>query len=168
MARARRPGVTTHRVQRSLAAMTINAQRAYAERQAQDNEMAGGETILQFKSPVMGTVSLTPATGYVNLTFSRPMFPARDRRDSQFERPHFTHGWERESGPAAMLHTVFVDRWRTDDDDDSLVKGARIGVTIWAPAIGSTELALPFRAALHMAFHGYAMPDLNDDAEGTS
>jgi hypothetical protein len=167
MARQRRSGVTTHRVQRSLAAMTVNAQRAYAERQAQESELAGGETILQFKSPVRGTVGLIATTGFVNISFPRLMLPAQDRRDSHFDRPHFTYGWEREHGPAAMVLSAYVDRWRTAADDDALVTGARIASMVWTPAAGTTE-TFPFSALLHMSFHGWAMPDLNDDAEGTS
>lgn len=165
MARARRGGVSTHRVQRSLAGLTVNAQRAYREHDAQQNELAGGESILQFKSPVKGTVGQA-AFGYVNVSFPRPMAPAQDRRDSHFDRPHFTYGWERESGPPMFL-TAFVDRWRTDPDDDSIVIGARIGVGTQAP-VQTTIESHRFSAVLHMAFHGWAMPDLNDDAEGTS
>jgi hypothetical protein len=164
MARARRGGVTTHRVQRSLAAMTVNAQRAYRAHDEQQRELSGGETELQFKSSVSGTAGAIAAYDYVNVSFPRPIVAALDRRDSQFDRPLFTYGWERLSGPPLFL-TAFVDRWRTSADSDELCIGARVGIGAVTP--GSLDVSR-FTASVHLIFQGWAAQDLNDDLEGTT
>ena len=165
MARVRkRPGVSTHRVQRSLAALSVNAQRAYLEHERQRSQLSGGEAELQFKSSVSGTVGATPAWDYVDVTFPRPVAPALDRRESQFDRPLFTYGWERISGPPLFL-TAFVDRWRMSDDGDGLVLGARVGIGAVVP---NADDVRRFTAAVHLTFQGWANPDLNDDLEGTT
>lgn len=151
-------GVTTHRIQRSLAALTVNTQKAYQQRHQQQQNISGGEAEQQFKIAVTGEVADVPTFQYADVSFDRSVVPALDRRDSDFTEPAFTYGWEREYGPPMFL-TAFIDGWVVDDDGS--VTGARIGIGTFMPFATETR---QFRAVVHTVFQGWANSDIDDTA----
>lgn len=152
----RRGGVSTHRIQRSLAAMTIRTQQAYRELENQRNQVKAGETESQFKLVVTGSSGATPTDKSIRIRFPEPFFPNADR-DSTFDEPVMTYGYEQRSGPAVML-TCGVTAW--DKDDDGLIRGCTLRVASVRPGAFS---ASKFSAVLHLVFQGWAAPTLNDD-----
>lgn len=154
------PGVTTHRVQRSLQALTIGVARAMQERQQQQQEIASGETEQQYKVAVGGTAG-TDAIDWQEGTiqFDDLFYPALDRRDSTFDTPLFTYGVEMQS-PTPVILSVVVTGWLTNAD--STVSGVRLA--FGAHVIGAVD-DVKFDAVAHLCFQGWASPALNDDDE---
>lgn len=156
MARARRGGVTTHRVQRSLAHLTVGAQLAFIEREKRENELRAGETEQQFKYAVTGTAGPAVAWQEIEVAFDDAFVPAADRRDSDFNEPVFTFGAEMRSRVPVIMSAV-VTGWLTDDDGE--VSGARLAIGAHNPGAGDVR----FDAIVHLVFQGWAAPALDDD-----
>lgn len=152
----RRGGVTTHRVQRSLAHLTVGAQLAYIEREKRENELRAGETEQQYKALVNGVAGAAMTWQTVTITFTEPFVPATDRRDSDFETPAFTFGAEMRSRVPVIL-TAVVTGWLTDDDGE--VTGARLAIGAHNPGAGDVK----FDGIVHLVFQGWAAPALDDD-----
>lgn len=152
----RRGGVTTHRVQRSLANLTIGTQLAFAERERRQGELRAGETEQQFKIAVNGTAGDQIAWQPTTISFDDSFVDASDRRDSDFDTPVFTFGAELRSRTPVILSAVVL-WWLVDEDGE--VTGARLAIGAHNP--GGEDVK--FDAIAHLVFQGWAAPVLDDD-----
>lgn len=150
-------GVSTYRIQRSLAALTIHAQQALEEHKERRAMLLGGEMDQQHKIVLDGKVGDTAIWQDVEISFDNDFAPAADRRDSDFTEPLFTFGWERVKGPRAFV-TAAVDKWI--GDDSGTITGARIVIGLHRP--GADE-AKPFEYVVHTVFQGWANTEIDDD-----
>lgn len=155
----RRGGVNTHRVNRSLAALTVGMQRAHDELQLDQAQLGAGETEQQWKLEVAGEAGGKIAYQTTTISFDERFYPAADRRDSDFDRPIFTFGYEMLTGAPVMI-TAAVTRWVADE---YTVTGAEVAIGIVQPgASGKTK----FKALVHLVFQSWAGPTINDDEGG--
>lgn len=153
-------GVTTHRVRRSLQALTLGMASSMGERQRQQDEIASGETEQQYKVAVTGTAGPDAMDWQEGaIQFDDLFYPAQDRRDSSFETPLFTYGVEMQS-PTPVILSVVVIGWLTDPD--GTVSGVRLA--FGAHVVGAVD-DVKFDAVAHLSFQGWAAPALNDDDE---
>jgi hypothetical protein len=160
MARRVGRGVTTHRVQRSLAHLTLGTARAMEQRQERQAELAAGETEQQYKVAVGGTAGSDAMDWQeTSIEFADSFYPGQDRRDSSFDTPLFTYGVEMQS-PTPVILSVVVTGWLTDPD--GTVRGVRLA--LGAHVIGAVD-DVKFDAIAHLNFQGWAAPALNDDIE---
>lgn len=158
MARDRKiGGVSTHRVERSLASMTVSARLAEKARQSADKQVQGDETEQQFKFTLVGQAVETPVWQDFTVTFRDPFYPALERRDSQFTEPAHTWGYVVNTGGPVFL-TSFVKQWNKSGD------GSCLGAVMTAGAYVPGALTpVKFSAELHLVFQGWAAPYLDDD-----
>jgi hypothetical protein len=161
MARRRRSrGVTTHRVQRSLANLTIGVARSIQEREEAQELIAAGETEQQYRIGVSGTAGAGPIDWQDgSIVFDSPFYPAPDRRDSSLLTPQFTSGYEMQSRVPVIMHVV-VTGWLTDTD--GTVNGVNLAFGAFVPG---AQDDVKFDAVAHVTFQGWAAPALNDDQE---
>jgi hypothetical protein len=158
--RRRRGGVSTHRVQRSLAAITVRTKQAYDAHEARQRELAARETTAQFKVTVNGTANGHMAWSDHKITFHEPFY-SDSERDSDFDVPHFTFGYELPTGAPIML-SAHVRVW--DIDQDEVVRGATVRIGVCRPGLRDRAAdTVKFRAITHLTFQGWAAPTLNDD-----
>jgi hypothetical protein len=156
----RRPGgVTTHRIQRSLEALTIGVHKSAAARENLLRGASAHEVFQQFKIALAGYAGVRLATDTVSVTFDEPFWPATDRRDSDFLEPHFTYGFEMQSADPVIL-TASIKAWHRARQ--GVVTGADVWIASHAPGVTQR---VKFRGQLHLSFQGYGQPYIEDDDE---
>jgi hypothetical protein len=152
----RHGGVTTHRVQRSLAHLTVSTQLAMRERERQNDEIRGGETEQQYKVLVTGVAGDLMAWQTTEITFDAPFIAATDLRDADFDTPLFTFGAEMQSRTPVIV-TAVITGWLVDED--GAATGVRLAIGAHNPAGGDVK----FEAIAHLLFEGWAGTVLDDD-----
>lgn len=149
--------VTQGRLQKSLGAMTFGVVRQMNEKREGLDKTRMMEREQEFQIPISGEASSVAVWDEVELTFRVEFLPATGQRDSPYEFPTFTFGYELETkDPVGIL--AYVKEWRQDDRDT--IYGAVVNVGAF---LGQNQ---PFRGRLHMLFSGYGSPiesELEDD-----
>lgn len=165
-------GVSTHAIQRSLAAVSIGTIRAREERVAQDLIDANDEYDQQFQVPYTGTlIGRDPLRVTVQLTFAvRFIREPVEYRDSPYEFPHFTYGDEQTGLDESVVFThAVVRRWIYDEDE---VTGVEVMILLHNPFAAdddpdaANKEELRFNGVMHLNFEGYAAafdPTEDDD-----
>lgn len=153
----RRGGVDTHRIQRSLAAMTTKTALAMRQQDERRETIGAGEFLHIVKVPVGGKAGGVAAYKKVYVPFDTPFYPAPDRRDSEFDTPVMTFGVEMDSPDPVQLWAL-VQTW--DTDADGLTKGAYVQIGIAQP--GADQL-VDFSAQVVLLFQGWTAPAIDDD-----
>lgn len=152
-------GVTTHRIQRSIEALTIGAHRAVKARDEQQELLKGQEIEQQYKVDLVGNAGVRGVYEVIEITFDEEFWPATDRRDSTFEEPHFTYGFEMQSADPVIL-TASIKSWHRGKE--GVVTGADVWIGSVAPGV---KTVVKFKGKLHVRFQGYAQPYIEDDDE---
>lgn len=149
--------VTQGRLQKSLGAMTFGVVRQMDEKKKGLDKTRMMEREQEFQVSISGEAAPDIVWSEVVLTFRVEFLPATGQRDSPYEFPTFTSGYELETDdPVAIL--AYVKEWRMDDRDT--IYGAVVNVGTYLGA--NTK----FRGKLHMIFSGYGSPiesELEDD-----
>lgn len=108
------------------------------------------EVLQQYQMDVSG-VTGTGVFCDFTVTFQEVLYYAPLQRNLKLEDPHFTYGYQLDTGDAKI--TAYVKSWTLDDNANYLGAIVRVHVEqfAWAPAS-------PFSGAVHCTFQGYGVP----------
>lgn len=154
------PGVDTHKMERSLRALTVGTKKAYDDIAATRTEIASGEYVQQAKVPISGVARSLMEWIEVTVTFPEPFIPGGSRTRSDFKTPFFTFGYMIESREPVVV-TAHISAWVGDEDETT---GAEVRVGVWHGDGDPNNLeAIKFKGEAHLAFQGFAYPVIEDD-----
>jgi hypothetical protein len=152
--------VTQGRLQKSLSSMTFGVVRSMDAKKADLAKTALAEREQEYQVTISGQAAGVGVWSAVELTFRLEFIPAPAQRDSPYEFPTFTYGYELET-PEPVGILAYVKEWKQDDRD--VIYGCVVNVCCFQPGGGGTE---DFKGKLHMIFSGYGSPaesELDDD-----
>lgn len=154
-----RGGVDTHRLERSLGAMTIGMIRGQEERRRRVGALDARELDQHAHLEIAGLAVATAVYTQEVIPFEVRFLDAPDRRHSALAVPHMTFGSRKLAGGQVMIDATVLEYLASDAGQ---IHGARVEIGIVAPG---AVVAVPFRREVHLAFQGYAYPDIPDGDE---
>lgn len=157
--------VETHKLQRSLSAMTLGSVRDY------ENRLDRGESLEALQEvdsvhqlPISGEAGTIIAWSMIEIEFGVHFHEAPVQRDSPYWRPIFTYGTVIDSDTPVAI-TACVMRWNHKGEGagspyQGAIRGARVAVGAHSPG---AITAIRFKGRLHVCFTGYG--SLDDQAD---
>lgn len=143
-----RPSVgRTEKVARDLTITVLKG-----AKKAEEAKLAEGlaETDEQLKLEIQGRAEEFPIWTILRIKFGTIFLAAPGQRDSDYDRPHFTFGYEvTEGGPIGI--DACVTQWLVNDREETY--GCKLAVGPRA-----TDYATRFRGVVHANFQGYGAP----------
>jgi hypothetical protein len=152
-------GVTTHKMERSLRALTVTTQNVYKAAAVQREQISAGEYMQQGKLEIAGTAKAWFEWIDAEIEFPEPFIESGDRRFSDFKRPHFTFGYEITTRDPIVV-TAYVTSWVGAEGETT---GAKMVFGVWIGDHTDEEAEVKFRGTVHVSFQGFAYPVLLDD-----
>lgn len=157
--------VNTHKLQRSLGAMTLGSVRDYEDRLTR---AASLESLQEVDSvhqlPISGEAGTVIAWSTIDIEFGVHFHEAPAQRDSPYWRPIMSTGVVIDSDTPVVVAACVV-RWSHKGEGagspyQGAVRGARVAVGAHSPGAMSP---IKFRGRLHLTFSGYGA--LDDQAD---
>jgi hypothetical protein len=162
MAAPARRGVETHRLRRSIRAITVGTAIGLERKRQRALEDGLGEFVQDFQVPIRGIAGTEMAWTEQEVKFTTTFFDAPEQRDSPYTRPTFTYGVVLESDTPVMV-AACVMRWRVDNRD--AITGCVVAVGAVNPG-GSAPVE--FDGHLDATFQGYGYPEVEDTQDITA
>jgi hypothetical protein len=144
------PRPETGQVERAVAGLTISVLKG--QKKAEEARLAEGlaETEEQLKLEISGRAEEFPIWTDLRIKFGTVFLAAPGQRDSEYDRPHFSYGYEvTEGGPVGL--DACVTEWLVNDREETV--GCKLAVGPRA-----TDYGTRFRGLIHARFQGYGAP----------
>lgn len=136
--------------QRAIASITLDVLNRVERARAQRDLEGLIEREEQFKIDIAGRAEEFAIWTEVHLNFGVIFVDGSEKRDSPYDRPHFTYGAETEVGGPIQIHGC-VTRWDVNNRGETT--GCMLSV-----GVAATDASRKFRGKLHARFQGFGAP----------
>lgn len=149
--------VDTHRIERSLRHLVLGARVAQDRKKAQDKLWQMSEVDQEVQVRVSGEASAPVGwSDEITIPFEWWFIAAPEQRDSPYEKPTFTFGYQSEQ---EVVLTARLLRW-IEEPGRSVITGVVVSFGAYRPGAEDT---IRYQGVVHLMFQGLAVPPEDEE-----